>query len=255
MENALYMFHRFLRYFRSSVIGTILLYHRVADVTDDPHQLSVSKLNFQKHVEWLTHNTRVVPLATLVHNLMHNIVSPRLVSITFDDGYADNYRNALPILRAHNAPATFFVTTGKIGDTKPFYWDLMTRQKDQGRPLTKKELMRLSTHPLVEIGSHSMSHRRFSAISAADKKKEIARSKKLLDGMVGKAMKGFSYPFGTTRDYDSDTIDIVRSSGYQYACANFAGSVTRFSHPYALPRNIIRNWPKDVFIQKMERLL
>lgn len=255
MENALYMFHRFLRYFRSPVVGTILLYHRVADVTDDPYQLSVSKLNFQKHVEWLTHNTRVVPLATLVQNLMHNIVSPRLVSITFDDGYADNYRIALPILQAYNVPATFFVTTGKIGDTKPFYWDLMTKPEDQGRPLTKKELIRLSTNLLVEIGSHSMSHPRFSAISSADKKKEIARSKKLLEGVVGKAIKGFSYPFGTTRDYDNNTVDIVRSSGYQYACANFPGSVTVVCHPYALPRNIIRNWAKEIFVQKMRRLL
>jgi peptidoglycan/xylan/chitin deacetylase (PgdA/CDA1 family) len=36
----------------------------------------------------------------------------RAACITFDDGYADNYRVAMPILQQHGLTATFFISTG-----------------------------------------------------------------------------------------------------------------------------------------------
>ncbi len=47
----------------------------------------------------------------------------RFVLITFDDGYRDNYDAAFPILREHNVPGTFFITTGFVGDRQLAWWD------------------------------------------------------------------------------------------------------------------------------------
>lgn len=47
----------------------------------------------------------------------------RFVLITFDDGYRDNYDAAFPILREHNVPGTFFITTGFVGDRRIAWWD------------------------------------------------------------------------------------------------------------------------------------
>lgn len=47
----------------------------------------------------------------------------RFVLITFDDGYLDNYEAAFPILREHNVPGTFFITTGFVGDRQIAWWD------------------------------------------------------------------------------------------------------------------------------------
>ena len=255
MKNIMDLFYHLNSFFQPPGIGVILLYHRIADVTNDPHQLSVSKIHFKQQVRWLTENAHIVPLLTLLHNLKNNVIYPRSVSITFDDGYADNYFNAQPILHAYKVPTTFFVTAAKIGDNKPFYWDTIARVRDQGRPLTKIELMQLSRKPLVEIGSHSMSHPHLSAVSNGEQKEEISKSKRQVENMVGKTINGFSYPFGTKRDYNNKTLKIVQASGYRYACANFPGRVTTLSNPYALPRYIIRNWPKEVFMQKMKLLL
>jgi peptidoglycan/xylan/chitin deacetylase (PgdA/CDA1 family) len=55
---------------------------------------------------------RVLPLATAVEELHRGTLPPRAVSITFDDGYADNYSNAAPLLAEAGMTATFFVATG-----------------------------------------------------------------------------------------------------------------------------------------------
>ncbi|HXE97638.1 MAG TPA: polysaccharide deacetylase family protein, partial [Dongiaceae bacterium] len=49
------------------------------------------------------------------------------VVITFDDGYADNALEALPILEEIGVPATFFVSTGTTGTTKEFWWHELER--------------------------------------------------------------------------------------------------------------------------------
>ena len=46
--------------------GYIVLYHRVADVKDDPHQLCVSLENFREQIKFLKDNFRVIPLVQLV---------------------------------------------------------------------------------------------------------------------------------------------------------------------------------------------
>ena len=51
----------------------------------------------------------------------------RTVIITFDDGYADNFHTALPLLQEADCPATVFVTAGKIGAERDFWWDELER--------------------------------------------------------------------------------------------------------------------------------
>ena len=71
----------------------ILLYHRVTDLTSDPEMLAVSPNNFRSHIKFLKHHFRIARFDEDWSNLKE-----KAVVITFDDGYADNALEALPIL-------------------------------------------------------------------------------------------------------------------------------------------------------------
>lgn len=98
--------------------GLVLLYHRVADLTCDPHSLSVSADRFAAHVEVLDRDFEVVPLAEV-----RRPGQRRRVAITFDDGYVDNAEVAAPLLSSAGLPATLFVTTGGLETGAEFWWD------------------------------------------------------------------------------------------------------------------------------------
>lgn len=97
--------------------GVILLYHRVSAPTLDPQRLCVSPIHFAQHVEVLARRGMVKPLAE---------AGTPGVAITFDDGYADNLHEALPILDRHGLPATIYVTSGCLGKELAFYWDRLS---------------------------------------------------------------------------------------------------------------------------------
>jgi peptidoglycan/xylan/chitin deacetylase (PgdA/CDA1 family) len=67
---------------------------------------------------------RVVPLRTLIDHLQS--ASPETVlSVTFDDGYQDNYTHAFPILERYGIPATIFLTTGGIDSRDPMWFEIL----------------------------------------------------------------------------------------------------------------------------------
>lgn len=91
---------------------SILIYHRVHPHTDPIFPGEVDAQRFDAHLAWLTGLFNVLPLDEAVDRLRNGTLPPRAACITFDDGYADNAEVALPILKRHNATATFFISTG-----------------------------------------------------------------------------------------------------------------------------------------------
>jgi peptidoglycan/xylan/chitin deacetylase (PgdA/CDA1 family) len=101
----------------------ILLYHRVAQLESDPWGLCVSPPVFDEHLTVLR-RYRIVRLS----GLSPDSLKPRSVAVTFDDGYADNLHCAKTLLEKHDVPATFFVTTGYLGNAREFWWDELERR-------------------------------------------------------------------------------------------------------------------------------
>src|SRR5262249_53595733 len=91
-------------------------YHRVND--DHPRdRLSVPAAAFAEQMRALVEDGfRVIPLEEALGTWSEGGTLPaRAVAITFDDGYADNFEVALPVLERHAVPATFFLATGLVG--------------------------------------------------------------------------------------------------------------------------------------------
>lgn len=91
---------------------SILIYHRVLEAPDSFLPSEVDITAFDKQMLWVKRFFNVVSLEEGVRKLGLGTLPPRSLCITFDDGYKDNYTNALPILQKHNLTATFFVSTG-----------------------------------------------------------------------------------------------------------------------------------------------
>jgi len=110
----------------------VLLYHRVATLASDPQLLAVSPENFRDQMSYLKDK---FPMVSFEDDWSH-LRSPS-IAVTFDDGYADNALNALPIIEEIGVPATFFVSTGNIDTRQEYWWDELERIILGDRPLPK----------------------------------------------------------------------------------------------------------------------
>jgi len=118
--------------------GVVLLYHRVAETRADPWGNAVTPRRFDEQLEALAAEMRLCSLAELSEAAEGGSIPDRSVAVVFDDGYADNLTNALPILERRRVPVTLFVATGLIGKDGPYWWDELTDLLlgDGGRPET-----------------------------------------------------------------------------------------------------------------------
>lgn len=100
----------------------IVMYHRIDVDPLDPFLLSVEPANFALQLDCLLRLAEPIALRDVLRPSRH----PR-VAVTFDDGYADNVTNALPLLEAKGVPATVFVTSDMVGTGREFWPDRLER--------------------------------------------------------------------------------------------------------------------------------
>ena len=126
----------------------ILMYHRVNEIRPDPWDLCVSPKHFAEHLEVLGAKAHPASLAGILESLEKGKMRDRSVVVTFDDGYADNFLQANPLLKRHRIPATFFLASGCIGSVSEFWWD----ELDQilFNPRTLPEILRLEIGGTVQ---------------------------------------------------------------------------------------------------------
>jgi peptidoglycan/xylan/chitin deacetylase (PgdA/CDA1 family) len=112
------------------------MYHRISEDSDDPFQLCVTPAHFRDQLNHLRAVTDIVPLDDLLKPVMRG--APPRAAITFDDGYADNLHQALPVAEAAGVPITVYVTSRAVGAAKGFWWDRLwdiLRCSDQTDPV------------------------------------------------------------------------------------------------------------------------
>jgi peptidoglycan/xylan/chitin deacetylase (PgdA/CDA1 family) len=108
--------------------AVVLLYHRVTDLPLDPQQLAVSPDNFSTHLEVLRRDYRLLEIEEFNAIRKKGGKMPeRSVVITFDDGYADNLHEAIPILERARAQALFYIATFRLDTLYEFWWDNLER--------------------------------------------------------------------------------------------------------------------------------
>jgi peptidoglycan/xylan/chitin deacetylase (PgdA/CDA1 family) len=131
--------------------------------------------------------------------------------ITFDDGYADNFTHALPVLREFDVPATIFVITKNIGQE-----NVVWREAGENLPadiMDWRSLEKLQEHGW-EIGSHAHRHIHLARYNEADQESVIWQSIVEIRKNLGVRPVSFAYPYGS---YNESTKKILKKLGIKYA--------------------------------------
>jgi peptidoglycan/xylan/chitin deacetylase (PgdA/CDA1 family) len=202
----------------------VLMYHSVAPCTEDPYQVTVSPHRFEQQLRWLDRRgLRGVSMATLLAAKARNCAAG-LVGLTFDDGYDDFLRYALPALLRRGFTATAFVIAGRLGGVNA--WDA----KGPRKPLMTAAQVREVAAAGIEIGSHGLRHVTLGAVTGLALLRELRLSRQILQNITGSSVDGFCYPYG---HLDRRASDGVQEAGYDYGCAIWRGDLTG---RFALPR-------------------
>ncbi len=103
------------------------MYHRVADLRVDPWDLAVHPDRFAAQVAVLRDTRLPLAMSEFVARAQAGTLPRHAVAVTFDDGYADNLRQARPRLAAAGVPATLFLATAFVGQGLEYWWDELAR--------------------------------------------------------------------------------------------------------------------------------
>lgn len=181
----------------------VLTYHQI---NDDAKWWSVSTADFERQLVYLRENGyTAISVGELAAGLAgRRQLPPRPVVITFDDGYADNYQAAFPILTRQGMKGTFFVVTGRMGQAGYMRWDQVNEMSRSG----------------MEIGSHTVHHYTLNEISLKELERELLASRLMLENNVPLAAPIFANPFGETAPA---VVELLTRTGYQAACSSVVG--------------------------------
>src|SRR5688500_6293310 len=127
---------------------SVLGYHRVLPEPDPLLPGEPGAADFEARMRWVKANFNVLPLTDAVQALRENDLPPRARAVTFDDGYADNYRIALPILQRLELPATFFIATGFLDGGCMFNDVVIEAVRRATEPDLELDDLGLGHHPL-----------------------------------------------------------------------------------------------------------
>ncbi len=201
----------------------VLMYHMVREHIPAAkfNKLRVTPAAFEKQVAWLhAQGFQFVTMQEL-HEQWASLPE-KTVAITFDDGYADNLINALPILQKYQAKATIYVVVDRHDRDWSSYKKAHHNSGELAREtkLTDAQVQQLVASGLIEIGSHTLTHVNLATASPELKRQELFESQVQLQALTGQPVSSFAYPFGI---YAQPDVLLAQQAGYTTAVTTVEG--------------------------------
>lgn len=127
-------------------------------------------------------------------------------------------------------------------DTEAVHWK---------HAITWDMLSQLATDPLVEIGSHTVSHPRVSTLSDEEASRELAGSRSRLREKLGLPVKHFAFPYGRRKDCGPRDFEIARQAGYGSVATTTKGLLKSGPTPYAYPRITLNGAHQNLVVPEL----
>lgn len=185
----------------------------------------------------------------------------KLIHVTFDDGFADVFTQAYPLLKQYSVPFTVYVTTDLPDGKADLWWlqlerlangseewfenkvkqiygrheniaatmhavTLSTVDEDLCRQLSLSwdQIRTMVSEGFCTVGSHGVTHSAFSLMPEEQVKQELINSKRRIEEMVGVNVRHFSYPHSY---FNENTNQWVWQTGYDTAVIGYGGATRR----------------------------
>lgn len=226
----------------------VLMYHRVNPVVIDRNTVHTD--NFAAQLEYL-HNGgfQTISLSQLYQAFTkQQPLPPKPVILTFDDGYIDNFINALPLLLRYKMKGAVFVIPGMIGDRCNWL-----QEHDCNRLMSWDQLKEW-TAAGMEIGSHTVNHPMLSRLTDEEIAHELCVSKETLERELATTIDFVCYPYG---DLDDRVKGIAKTTGYKGGLAIFNNVSFKQEDMFAIPRVGISSrlplWEFKLKVSKLHR--
>ncbi|MEN6461759.1 MAG: polysaccharide deacetylase family protein [Syntrophomonas sp.] len=210
----------------------ILMYHEVGE---GPNNLFVPNLDFYAQMKYLQENGyQTITLAQASIMLAARQDTSKKVVLTFDDGCASFYHDALPVLDEMHQTATFFIISDLVDAPGYVTWEQVEKLSNLG----------------IEIGGHTKTHPLLAQIDPLFLDSEIAGNKKDIEAKTALKITSFCYPSGS---YSPQVVAKVKEAGYTAAVTMEPGMASSENDPFLLPRwGVLNKEPLRIFINHIQ---
>ncbi len=209
----------------------ILMYHHVAPSAPSGRlqfNLTVTTADFCRQLDYLkASGYTAITLSDLFAALYRGVPLPqRPVVLTFDDGYADAFTDALPLLQRYGFRGAFAIVTGFVGGSGYLTWDQIKAMDTAG----------------MEFAAHTVTHIDLNTAADDTARQELSDSRRALEERLGKPPQFFVYPSGEPfrsgpPERQQAVIALLREAGYAGALLAGPPSLTQDpQRPYELNR-------------------
>lgn len=197
----------------------ILMYHSL-EIATDGNSLKIPPAEFKEHMTWLKDNGYYTLTPDEAYLVLTENKKPaeNIVWVTFDDGYANNYTEAYPILKELELKGTINYITSKLEHPAYFH---------------EPELKEMAASDTIAIESHTVSHLDLNSLDDTMIRSELAESKQWLDTQLNQETAVICYPAGR---YDERVERIAEEVGYKMALTTEPGYASSKDGLFALKR-------------------
>ena len=227
----------------------ILMYHQIdipAPRGTSFRSLTVHPKSFKRQMYWMCKlGYRGLSMRDLMPYLKGELTG-KVFGITFDDGYRNVFKHALPVLTQLGFTSTNYLVANQFDGGN--VWDAQNNVPFS--PLMSQTEAREWTHAGQEVGSHTLDHVHLPDLAIEQARHQIAYSRLMLADAVNSEVTAFCYPYG---QFSPRHAELVIEAGYRSATTTQRGLASAKDSPFLLPR--VGVWRSTHLLQFFQKCL